>query len=253
MSYTKQQKQQKLIAATLAVLACLVMGSFGWHTASAAASNAGTLGTKVVNMREIQRVWDAVRITAVTIGTQRIQTGLSGARGEIKPGTPFQADEDWLKNMTISLTNRTDKPVVCAQLRIWFPDTGDGTATRPMTSYVITVGQRPESSLYYKDGSKISADTTKKALLLAPGETLAIQIAPEIEAIQSTIEGVGNTLFSKVTRVEIEPTNFYFSDGMRWDAVNTGYYTPDAEHPGKYIKLDETYFPGSPARTRALQ
>jgi len=245
MSYTKQSKQQKLVAA---VLACLLL--FGWHTASVAASSAGT---KVVNIKEIQRVWDAVRITTVAVGTQRIQTGVSGARGEIKPGTPFQSDEEWLKNMSISMTNRTDKPIICAQVRLWFPDTGDGTPAHPMTHYVITIGQRPESSLYYKDGSKISADTTKKALLLAPGETLAIPIAPEIEAIQSMIEGVGNTLFSQVTRVEIEPTNFYFSDGMRWDAVNTGYYTPDAEHPGKYTKLADTYFPGSPARTRALQ
>lgn len=244
-------KQQKLVGAMLVVLACLVLsGRFGWHTASVAAS--GT-GPKVVDIREIQRVWDAVRITAVTIGTQRIQAGLSGARGEIKPGIPFQADDDWLKNLSISITNRTNKPIVCAQLRLWFPDTGDGTAARPTTHYDITVGQRPESSLYYRDGSKVTPDHTKKALLLAPGETLVIPFAPEIEAIQSTIEGVGNTPFSHATRVDIEPSNFYFSDGMRWDAVNIGYYIPDANHPGKYTKLDATYFPGTPARTRTLE
>lgn len=247
MSYTKQQK----LVGTIVVLACLILtGRFGWHTASVVA---GTLGPKVVEIREIQRVWDAVRITAVAVGTQRIQPGLSGARGEIKPGTPFQSDDDWLKNITVSITNRTNKPIVCAQLRLWFPDTGDGTAARPVAHYDITVGQRPESSLYYRDGSKVTPDSKKKAILLAPGEALVIPLAPEFQAIQSTIEGVGNTPLSHVTRVDIEPTNFYFSDGMRWDAVNTGYYIPDANHPGKYTKLDATYFPGTPARTRTLE
>lgn len=251
MSCTKQEKQQKFIAATLTVLVCLITGWFGWHSASVAAANSGTLGTKVVDMQEIQNVWDAVRITGVSVGTQQIHTGLSGARGEIKQGTPFQADEDWLKNMSISLTNRTDKPIVCAQLRLWFPDTGDGTAVRPMTNYAITVGQRPESSLYHADGSKIPPDSTKKALLLAPGETLVIHVGDYIQSIQYTIENLGNMPFAQVTRLNIEPTDFYFSDGMRW--VGHSYYTPDPEHPGKYTKLADTYFSGSAARTRTLQ
>jgi hypothetical protein len=202
-------------------------------------------------MQEIQNVWDAVRITGVSVGTQQIHAGLSGAHGEIKQGTPFQADEDWLKNVSISLTNRTDKPIVCAQLRLWFPDTGDGTAARPMTHYAITVGQRPESSLYHADGSIIPSDPTKKALLLAPGEALVIHVGDYIQSIQSTIESLGNMPFSQVTRVNIEPTDFYFSDGMRW--VGHFYYTPDPEHPGKYTKLADTYFRGSAARTRTLQ
>jgi hypothetical protein len=233
--------KQKFGAVVLTMLVCLIL------------VNAGSLGTRTVDLRQIQRVWDAVRIMSVTVGAQRIQPGLSGARGEVKQGTPFQADEDWLKNMSISLTNRTDKPIICAQIRLWFPDTGDGTPAHPMTSYLITIGQRPESSLYYGNGSKISPDTTKKALLLAPGATLVIPIAQELEAIQSTIEGVGNIPFSQVTRVEIEPAMFYFPDGMRWDAVAGGYYNPDPQHPGKYAKLNDSYFPGTEARAQKLE
>lgn len=233
--------KHKIGGVVLTVLVCLIL------------VNAGSLGTRTVDLRQIQRVWDAVRIMGVTVGTQQIQPGLSGARGVVKQGTPFQADEDWLKNMSISLTNRTDKPIVCAQIRLWFPDTGDGTPAHPMTSYLITIGQRPESSLYYGSGSKISPDTTKKALLLAPGAALVIPIARELEAIQSTIEGVGNIPFSQVTRVEIEPAMFYFPDGMRWDAVAGGYYNPDPQHPGKYTKLNDSYFPGTEARAQKLE
>jgi hypothetical protein len=233
--------KQKIGGVVLATLTCLMF------------VNAGSLGTRTVDLRQIPRVWDAVRITSVTVENQQIQPGQSGARGAVKHGTPFQADEDWLKNMSISVTNRTDKPIICAQFRLWFPDTGDGTPAHAMTSYVITIGQRPESSLYYANDSKIPQDTTKKALLLAPGAALVIPIAREFEAIQSTIEGVGNIPFSQVTRVEIEPIMFYFPDGMRWDAVAAGYYNPDPLHPGRYTKLNDSYFPGTEARTRTLQ
>jgi hypothetical protein len=222
----------------------------GWHVTSAEAAKTGALGTKVVDMIEVQRVWDAVRITKVAVAGQPIGTGLSGPRGEYRQGPPFQADEDWLKNMTISLNNRTDKPITCAQLRLWFPDTGDGTATRSITNYVIKLGQRPESALHYADGSKIPPDQMRP-LLLTPSETLLVHVGDYIEEIKATVESLGNIQFSQVTRVNIEPTDFYFTDGMRW--VGHTYYTPDPDHPGIYTKLADTYFPGSAARTRTLQ
>lgn len=249
---SEQHKHQEVIGATLSVLACLALsGWFGWHIGSVTSANSGTLETRVVDMQEIQNVWDAVRITKVAVGDQQIQTGISGARGEVKQGTSFQADEDWLKNMTISLTNRTDKPIVCAQLRLWFPDTGNGTTAQPMANYAITVGRRPKSSLYHADGSKIPPDPAKKVLLLAPGETLVIHVGDYIDSIRPTIENLGNTPFSHVTRLNIEPTDFYFSDGMRW--VGHAYYLPDPHHPGKYTKLGDTFFPGNAARTRTLR
>ena len=122
----------------IVVTCCLILA----RGACVAAPNAGALGTKVVDMMEIQRVWDPVRITAVAVGEQRIETGLSGPRGEIKQGTPFQADEDWLKNMTISVRNRTDEPIVNVQILLWFPDTVGASPGKATTTYRLMVGQR---------------------------------------------------------------------------------------------------------------
>jgi hypothetical protein len=236
----------------LSLVGCLASTVWlGGQAIPAEAAKSGAMGTKIVDMIEVQRVWDAVRITKVSVDGQQIETGLSGPRGEYRQGTPFQADEGWLKNMTITLINRTDKPIVYAQIMLWFPDTMNANPDKATTSYRVIVGQRPESSLFYKDGSKIPPDTTKKPLLLAPGETLVISLAADAEAIQSTIEGGGNTSFSNITRLNIEPRDFYFADGMRWSIGS--YYTPDASHPGKYIKLDDTYFPGSRATTQTLK
>ncbi len=245
MSYIKQRAKQptKLVAATLTVLAFLILsGWLGWPTTPVAAGK--SLGTKVVDIDRLITL-DPVIITKVTVAGQQIQPGEAGVR-EDNPGTPFQADEDWLKNMSVFLQNRTNKPIVCAQLRLWFPDTGDGTAARPVTHYDITVGQRPESSRYYSNGSKIPPDPREKPLLLAPHGTIIIPVADSIDAIQPTVEGVGNMLFSQITRVNIQRYTVYFEDGTHW--VGHAYYSPDPDHPGKYIKLADNYFPGRPGQ-----
>ena len=60
----------------------------------------------------------------MTVEDQWIQPGTSAGAHEVRAGKPFQADEDWLKNMPIFLKNRTDKVIVRADVQLWFPDTG---------------------------------------------------------------------------------------------------------------------------------
>jgi hypothetical protein len=47
------------------------------------------------------------------------------------------------------------KPIIYAQIMLWFPDTMNANPDKATTSYKVIVGRRPESALYYKDGSKI--------------------------------------------------------------------------------------------------
>jgi hypothetical protein len=238
------RKHVEVLALILFVAwACaLVLSGPGWHTTVVAAANSGkSLGTKIVDVDGQSRL-DAVTITKVTVAGQEIQTGISSGAREVQPGTPFQADENWLKNMSITLLNRTDKAIVCAQVEVWFPDTGDGSHERPATLYTITLGQRPEWSTYMGDGSKLAPDPTKKALLVAPGKTFVINVGDDVDAMQSTVEA--KLLFSEVTRVYIRRFRFYFVDGMRWDRVYTGYYVPTPNRPGQYTQLAPNYFPG---------
>jgi hypothetical protein len=247
MSYAKQHTKQhtKLVTATLAALSCLVLSEWlGLRIAPIAAANPGkSLGTKMVYVDAQYRV-DAVTITKVTVGDQQIQPGMSMGAREDKPGTPFQADEDWLKNMSIVLKNRTDKVIVRAEVQLWFPDTGDGSSSRPVTAYTITVGQRPEIDSYASNGQKIPPEPGKQPLLFAPGQTLVIHVADHVDAMQSRVE---ETLpFSQVTRLAIQRLQFYFVDGMRWDDLH-GFGVPDPNHPGQFTYMDRnTFFPGDP-------
>ena len=208
-----------------------------------AAANLGYLGTRTVDIDHFITNFDAVRITKVTVAGQEIHVGLSTGAREDERGTPFQADEDWLKNMIISVKNRTEKVIVCVQIALWFPDIGDGSSpARPATAYTITVGQRPDWSLHYRDGSRIPPEPTKKELSFAPGQTIVIPVADYIDAIQSTVEE--KIPFSQVTRVNISRANAYLADGTRWDGAYAAYYVPDPDHPEHDTKLGPTYFPG---------
>jgi hypothetical protein len=243
MSYPKLRSKQhtKLFAVALAVLACLVLSGLGLRIVPAAAATSA-LGTKVVHI-DAQYPVDPVTITKVIVGDQEIQPGVSTGPREVQFGTPFQADEDWLKNMSISLKNRTDKIIVRAEVQLWFPDTGDGT-TRPVTAYVITLGQLPEIDSFTSHGQKRPPEPSKPALLVAPGQTFVIHVADYLDAIQSLVEA--KLSFSQVTRVSIQRLRFYFVDGMSWDDLH-GFGVPDPNHPGQFTYMDRSkFFPGDP-------
>jgi hypothetical protein len=243
MSYTKSHT--KPVTAMLASLASLVLsGWLGWRIAPVAAANPGkSQGTKFVYIDAQYRV-DPVTITKVTVGDQQIQPGLSTGAREDKPGAPFQADEDWLKNMSIVLMNRTDKVIARAEIQLFFPDTGDGSPFRPVTMYTITIGRRPDAASFTSHGQKLPPEPDKQPLLWLPGQTLVVRVGDYVDEMRSIVEE--KLLFTQVTRVAIRRLQFYFVDGMRWNDL-VGFGVPDPNHPGQFTNMDmNTYFPGNP-------
>jgi len=236
-------RRYKVVRASLAVLAYLVLGGPCWVSAPVAVGG-NSVGTKSVRVDALITRFDAMTISKVTVGDQEIQPGRrSGPRG-VESGAPFQADDDWLKNMSITIKNRTDRVIVCVEVQLSFPDLGDGTAERPATVYTIRVGQLPEWALYYRDGTKMGPDPAKKPLLLAPGKTLEIRVGDFIDQIRPVVEE--RLPFQQVTRVDISRHFVYFQGGMRWDGAS--YEIPTTDHPGYYTKLATDYFPGNPSQ-----
>jgi hypothetical protein len=230
----------RVVKAPLAVLAYLVVLGTLWWSSAPVAANGNSLGTKSVDVDSLTTRFDAVTISKVTVAGQEIQPGRSSGAKETTPGTPFQADEDWLKNMSIFIKNRTDIVIVCVEVDLEFPDTGDGKA-QPVTEYIVRVGQLPEWAQYYRDGTKMPPDPTKKPLLLTPGKTLEIQVADFIDQIQAAVED--KLPFQQITRVNISRDLVYFRGGMRWHG--SSYEVPVTDRLGYYTKLAADYFPGN--------
>lgn len=253
MSYIKQHA--RLATTTLAGLACLVSSTLlgSRITPGAAANPAQAQRYKTVDIDRQTRM-DPVSIERISVDGQVIHPGVSTAAGrEVKPGTEFEADEDWLRNMSVVLKNRTDKVIVRAEITLWFPETGDGSRSQIITSYTMALGQRPEIDSFTRHGQKLQPQPDKPPILLAPGQTLVIQAADYIDDIQNMLDefpGIiaGKPPLAQVTKVAINGRQFYFADGMRWTDLD-GFAVPDPNHPGQFTNLDRGhYFPGKPSQ-----
>lgn len=236
-------------AAVLAALGCwlTVSISLGRSASASAKTVLPMLGNKIVDL-DAQFKTDPVTYTKVTFQDQEIQPGMSTGPDErqVHSGTPFQADENWLKNLSISLLNRTNKEIVRVELDIVFPDTGDGSPSHPVTVYRLWLGQRPEIVSFTRSGRKLPPEPDKQPLSFSPGQTLVLNLADYADAIQTCVEGGCGGIgipFAQVKRIAIHRTQFYFADGMCWNL--SGYGFPVLDHPGQFTyKPRGSYFPG---------
>ncbi len=221
--------------------ACVLLGLL---TAAALAQLAP--GQKLLRAQEADKVSDAVMTTNVSVAGKTIECGLWVKwPAVIQPVTPFQADDDWLRQTTISLFNRTNKTIVFGSIGIHFLDTGD-CRTVPCAGAEIEFGQVPAIDAY--DGRTgmpaKPAHPEAPPIDWKPLHTFTVRIADHMDDIErSTLTNF--MPLARVTKVEVFRGAFYFADGMRWMGK---FSVPDPEHPGKFKQLPFEYFPGPRGR-----
>ena len=173
-------------------------------------------------------------ITRVKVAGADVQCGLIVNRLEIEPVAPFVAGDDWLQNITMQFLNRTDKTIVCAQIRLEFPETGDGSRERPIKTESVDLGRIPAQSAYSsRTGKPFAQSGNRRFIAFAPGQVLTIRVGDYTE--------IGSDV-KPLTKSTIRVTDIYFLDGMGWNLA--GYYNPDPDH-GKFKYMPRGYFPGN--------
>jgi hypothetical protein len=186
----------------------------------------------------------AVVVVKVTLGDTVVpcygEHGPPNRMGPFQPAPPFQADDDWLRNVTIYLFNRTNKNIVWAQLRMGFPQTGDGltTATAQRT-FSMALGRRPAvANLDPHTGQPMPPEGTP--LSFAAGQTLPIRLGDYSDEIRNHIRDV---LPAPVTKITFSWGFFIFEDGMSWSPT-AQFGVPDPDRPGYWKSMPFDYFPG---------
>jgi len=213
----------------------MVLVAAGWppdclHPAIAAQSEPGSR-QKLVEIEPMGQ-GDAVWIFKIAVGGQ-----------EVQPTVPFQAGGNWLKDMRILLRNRTDKTIDYLEIRIRFPEGGNGR-TEPLTSYHIRLGQRPAVDRFSRVGVLHPVDPNRNPLGLAPGDSLAVGFADYFDGIQAAVEQ--KMPFAQVTRCVIYRGVTFLSDGVLW--YNGIWESPNPAQPGDFVTLPNDYFPGNPMK-----
>jgi len=221
-------------------IVCLALGLVG-------ATHAQQTSERLVRVQQATQITDAVMISNVAVAGKTIECGLFiKPPAVVQPFTPFEAGGDWLRQMTISLINRTNKTIVFGAVTFHFLDVGECSVAQPCAGAGLEFGQRPAIDAYDgRTGQPLRLNHPERAPLdWGPEQTIVVHVSdymPEIEASLANYVPA-----SAVTKVNVYRGNFYFADGMAWGLGR--YSVPDPDHPGKFKPLAADYFPGKRGR-----
>jgi hypothetical protein len=138
----------------------------------------------------------------------------------VKFNEAFEADADWLKDVSLKIKNNSEKTIVCIYMLVIFRE----TAPAPMT-YPKFFGRPTNTSV--KPGGR--------PLELKPGEVLTVSFADEFEGLKRAVEY--RRPVDSVNVVDLEITRAYFEDGMMWDLGEL--YRPDPDNFGKWVLVEK--------------
>lgn len=156
-------------------------------------------------------------------------------------GKPFQAGDDWVRNLAITIRNLSNKEIVAASLNVYFPETGTGRGDSPVFGDVISLGRRP--AMYAKVGGTntetLEPAGTSPPLHILPGQELTVPLAQYYPEIKQAVEQARP--ISNLSICNIVLQGVFFSDGTMW-AHGHEFKKPDPNAPGRYIEMTADEF-----------
>jgi hypothetical protein len=75
--------------------------------------------------------------------------------------TPVPISGKWLRTLRIVVQNISSKPISRGEVSLDYPETGDGSAERPIASSFLTSGRHPADYYLNKDGTR--RDSSKES------------------------------------------------------------------------------------------
>ena len=156
-------------AAATAIALMLVVAAYWPGSGSAAAA-----GSQRQVALPIAHPNEALVITKITLGNATVQPGRFIKPTTIDPVTPFQADDDWIQNLSVYLLNRTNMTIVSVNLRIFFPETA--TDTRPQGVITLNLGRIPDRAAFDRNGNSFPQLPERQPLSFRPGQTMVVAL-----------------------------------------------------------------------------
>ncbi|MGI9107880.1 MAG: hypothetical protein ACR2G4_16720 [Pyrinomonadaceae bacterium] len=136
----------------------------------------------------------------------------------IELGKKFSAEDDWLKGLTVTVENVSDKPISRIEISLLFP--------RP-EGYSETIPTFTEKMIYGLDPSDAEAGGAQPQVL--PGERVDVKLLEvNLPFIKTALESLGYP--EKTTHTQIMVDAVTFNDGTMWAGDNILLY-PDPHNP----------------------
>jgi hypothetical protein len=151
---------------------------------------------------------------------------LKGKGAIIVLGEKFSADDDWMKGLTFSVKNTSEKTITYIEIELSFPR-DKGTQEEPDAHDRIIYGQYPalpgETATPHPDQPPIK-----------PGDTVDV-VLKDYDGIRDFLN---NTHYPvSINRLEVSVGEVVFDDGTKWSGG--GLFRRDHEKPNGWIRIQE--------------
>lgn len=234
-------KQQMLVLIAIAALGAL------FQARPAQAQAGQDTATKLIDVKiGPENIWQPVWITKVVIGDQFLLNPpnpfVTLLPGQVSPNQDFIAGDNWLKDTTLYVINRTDQPIAWLSISFEFPQTGNGQ-TQPVWVYHLRLGRLPDAVAITGSGQPVPPGPPGSTFLdLQSGARLTIHVSDYTDKIQDYLKTA--MPLSAINEVYVRVDSCVFEDGLRFDGDN--YSRPDPQRPGKWVYLpNRQFFPGN--------
>jgi len=144
-------------------------------------------------------------------------------RGQhVEANQEFDGDADWLKDVTLKLTNVSDKTITYIAIHLIFPETA--TAEKSSTGlHQIELGVHPD------------VPSNRSPIALRPGDSMEVTLGNEYGDIKKLVEK--RVSIDKINKVTVRPQTALFNDGTMFFAGML--YRRDPNRPGKWITIQQ--------------
>lgn len=186
---------------------------------------------------EPENLSDAVKIVRISEGGMEVLPGRF--LEPYLPGKPFQAGDNWLRDLSITLKNQTSKKIAFVWVTFIFPQ-DESNIFEGHIYWELMLGQPPANTLgTFNHPREVIPKGTGRPLNFAPGQEMTISLGDYIGPLKARIEGWKP--FASVNKCIIAVNHVYFDDGMRWSNWGAGYAQPFGDH---WATMGGTFFPG---------
>lgn len=146
---------------------------------------------------------------------------------DVKAGTnsvelnrPFDADGEWIKDISFKVTNQSTKTVTYVAVDLKFSDTSssDAAMVRPLMFGVWPDHPTPKDV----------------PISLKPGESIDVAMSAQYQSLKKFLETRGP--LARINKLTIVAFVVFFDDGTKWGLGN--YFVPDSSSPTGFRMVD---------------
>jgi hypothetical protein len=226
---------------TVSFLGLSLFGFLSLNVAAQAPTKSAAYGgpTEVTFHRMYVASPAPVKITHIMLGEK-----------EVFFDTPVAVSGKWLRTLRVVVQNASPKVATAGSVMLQFPETGDGTLSKPILGDSFGLGRMSQHWYLKRDGSERprGPEAQEPEISVLPGGSMTLMFKGANNANADQEQARAYELAGKLTRIDVGLGTFSFGDESRW-TLGVFYIPVPPPTVWKQITPEE-FFGGAPPGNR---